>query len=115
MPVLTPLIRMPSPHRRNPGALRNGLPPPRQRFLHLLDRRRVFQDGVIPRPVSEAHDVDMRFNQTGHHGPAAEVDHANAAPGFWRPPADRHEAPIPNAHGTYNGVAAIHRMNLPVD
>ena len=72
--MLGPLVRMPTPHRRDPLPFGHVFTPRRERFLHAANRGRVLEDRVITGPVSEAHAMDMRLDQAGHHRTAAEVD-----------------------------------------
>ena len=72
--MLGPLIWMPAAHRRDPLALGHALAPGSKRFLDLADGRRVLENGVVARPVGEADDMDVTFDEAGHNRAASEVD-----------------------------------------
>src|SRR5579871_1451380 len=114
MAMFRPLIRMPATHGSDPGAYRDVFAPGCERLLHVFDRGRVLQNGVISRPVSQAHDVDMRFHQTGQNCSATQVDRTNTTPGFGHGSAYGNDAVVTNGHGVDNRVRRIHRMNLAV-
>ena len=112
--MLLPLIRMPAAHRRNPLSFRHALPPRRERFLDVADRRRVLEDRVIAGTVREAHAVDVRLDQPGNRGAALEVDHRRVLPAPGDRPADRDESTVSNRDGVGDRVAVVHRVDATV-
>src|SRR5438105_14357709 len=53
MPMLGPLIRMPSTHRCDPLSFRHIAPANGERFLNFSNRCRVFEYRVVARPIRE--------------------------------------------------------------
>ena len=107
MAVLGPLVGMPAAHRRDPLALRHVLPPGRERFLNLADRRGVLEHRVIAGPVGQADDVHVAFDEAGHDGSPFEVHDARVGGTGGRGVADRDEPAVPDRHGPREFRASI--------
>ena len=112
MPMLRPLIRMPSSHRRDPLSCRNILAPRSERFLNLSNRCRVLENRVVPGTIREADAVDMGFDQTRHNSPAAEIDDASVGAGCRSRIADCHKPAVADRHRSHDRIGSIHRSGF---
>ena len=92
----------------------NVLAPRGQRLLDLANRGRVFKDGVIAGTVPQAHDVDMRLDQSRHDRAAAQIDDANAG-SRRRCGVHRHKPAVSNGDGGGDGVGRVHGVDSAVD
>ena len=113
MTMFGPLVGMPAAHGGNPCALRNILAARGQCFLDFPNRSGVLQNRVVAGTIRQADDVDVRFDQPGHDGAAAEVDDANAGSGGWRG-VDSHKPAVSNGHGCGDGVGVIQGVDPAV-
>jgi hypothetical protein len=112
--MLGPLVGMPSAHRGDPLSRGHVATTGRQRLLDFLDGGRVLQNGVVARSICQADDVHVAFDQTGHDGPAAKVDHARRGIGRRGCATNRNEASVANDRGVRNRVCRVHGVNAAV-
>src|SRR5688572_30810703 len=115
MAMLSPLVGMPSAHRRDPLACRNVATPCGESFLNLFNRRGVLEDGVITGAIRKTDTVDMRFNQSWDDGAPLKVDDARVWRRLrWRV-ARRNNATVADGHGTDDRVCRIQGMDSCID
>ena len=100
---------------RDPRPRGNALRPRRQSRLNVCNRRRVLERCVVPGAVAHQHDVIVVVDDARHHGPAAQIDEANAGAGARRRTADAREPAVAHGDSGDDRVLRIHRMNASVD
>ena len=105
---------MPAAHRRDPLAVGHVAAPCGERLLDLADGSRVLEDGVVARPIGQAHDVHMGLDQSGDDRSSAEVDRAHVRNVAGRGVADRNESPVPDGDHARDSVPAVHRVDAAV-
>ena len=111
--MLGPLVRVPAAHRGDPLPLGHALAARGERLLHLFDRGRVLEDGVVAGAVGQADDVDVRLDQAGHHRAALEVDDAGAR-GARQVVADAGDAVVVDVEAADDAVGAVQRVDAAV-
>ena len=110
--MLRPLVRMPTAHRRDPLPFGHVFPPRRERFLHLANRGGVLEDRVIAGPVRKANAMDVRLDQAGYYGAAADVDDASTR---WRRSADGRKNTVTDRDAVGDCAAPIDRVDPSID
>jgi hypothetical protein len=113
MAMLGPLIRMPAAHGGDPLAVGSFTAASGESLLDFPDGGRVFEDGVIAGAVREAHAMDMRLDESGHGGPTAEVDGADART-CGRSSIDGNDAAVANRDTIGDGVRCVHRVDTAI-
>ena len=112
--LLGELRGVPAAHRRDELAGRNRLRARLDGRLHVGDRRRRFESGVVSRPDAEQHDVVVVVDQAGNGGAAAQVDDLGARA---QPPAAAADAgndAVLNRHLGDDRVLRVHGGDLAV-
>ena len=113
--MFSPLVRVPSAHRRNPLSFGDVLSPGSERLLDFTNRSRVLEDRVIAGPVSQTDNVDMRFNQPRHNRFPLEVDNTSARLSRWTRIANGGKTSITDCDSAREGVLCVHCVNPAVD